>query len=135
MPARLQELENEQNVIQGELAYLNGKHLEFNADEILYMLMQYIEPYPNETEQEYHRRIITCFVAEVYAYDDSLKIFFNISSPDGKLQATDLEKIEAGEFDERITSSTNLIAGRTSKAELIILPYGFVLASRLTSPL
>ena len=106
LPARLQELENEQNVIQGELAYLNGKHLEFNEDEILYMLMQYIEPYPNETEQEYHRRIITCFVAEVYAYDDSLKIFFNISSPDGKLQATDLEKIEAGEFDERITSST-----------------------------
>lgn len=108
LPARLQELENEQNVIQGELAYLNGKHLEFNEDEILYMLMQYIEPYPNETEQEYHRRIITCFVAEVYAYDDSLKIFFNISSPDGKLQATDLEKIEAGEFDERITSSTKL---------------------------
>lgn len=135
LPARLQELENEQNVIQGELAYLNGKHLEFNEDEILYMLMQYIEPYPNETEQEYHRRIITCFVAEVYAYDDSLKIFFNISSPDGKLQATDLEKIEAGEFDERITRSTNLIAGRTGKAELIILPYGFVLASRLTSPL
>lgn len=135
LPARLQELENEQNVIQGELAYLNGKHLDFSENEILYMLTQYLEPYPNETEQDYRRRIITCFVAEVYAYDNSLKIFFNISSPNGKLQATDLEKIEAGEFDERITSSTNLIAGRTSKAELIILPYGFVLASHLTSPL
>lgn len=31
--------------------------------------------------------------------------------------------------------STNLIAGRTGKSELIVLPYGFVLASHLTSPL
>lgn len=107
LPERLQELEEEQTAIQGELAYLKGKKLEYTEDEILFMLIQYLEPYPNETEQEYHRRIITCFVAEVYVYDDTIRIFFNISSPDGKLQATDLEKIEAGEFDERITSSTN----------------------------
>ena len=119
----------------GEIAYLKSKKLDFDEDQILFMLMQYLEPFENETEQEYHRRIITCFVAEVYAYDDTIRIFFNISSPDGKLQSTDLEKIEAGEFDERITSSTNLIAGRTPKVELIVLPYGFVLASRLTSPL
>lgn len=135
LPERLQQLEEEQTVLMGEIAYLKSKKLDFDEDQILFMLMQYLEPFENETEQEYHRRIITCFVAEVYAYDDTIRIFFNISSPDGKLQSTDLEKIEAGEFDERITSSTNLIAGRTPKVELIVLPYGFVLASRLTSPL
>ena len=106
LPERLQELENEQTVIQGELVYLQNRHLDLSEDQILFMLMQYLEPFENETEQEYHRRIITCFVAEVYAYDNKLLLFFNITGEDGKLKSTDLEKIEAGEFDERLTSST-----------------------------
>lgn len=106
LPERLQELENEQTVIQGELVYLKGKHLDFDEDQILFMLMQYLEPYENESEQEYHRRIITCFVSEVYVYDDKLLIYFNISGEDGKLQSTDLEQIDAGMFDERSVSST-----------------------------
>ena len=106
LPERLQQLEEEQTVLMGEIAYLKSRKLDFDEDQMLFMLMQYIEPYENETEQEYHKRIIACFVAEVYAYDDTIRIFFNISSPDGRLQSTDLEKIEAGEFDERITIST-----------------------------
>ena len=135
LPERLQELENEQTVIQGELVYLQNRHLDLSEDQILFMLMQYLEPFENETEQEYHRRIITCFVAEVYAYDNKLLLFFNITGEDGKLKSTDLEKIEAGEFDERLTSSTNLIAGRTPSATLVVLPYGFVLAARVESRL
>ncbi len=110
LPERLQELESEQTVIQGELVYLKGKHLDFDEDQILFMLMQYLEPFENETEQDYHRRIITCFVSEVYVYDDKLLLYFNISGDDGKLKSTDLEKIEAGEFNERITSSTSSYA-------------------------
>ena len=106
LPARLQELENEQTVLQGELAYLKGRHLELTEDQILFMLMQYLEPFEGESEQDYYRRIITCFVAEVYVYDDRLLIYFNICGEDGKLKAYDLEKYEAGVFDERITSST-----------------------------
>lgn len=135
LPERLQELENEQVVLEGEIAYLNSKHLEFTEDQILFMLMQYLEPFPNESEQDYHRRIITCFVAEVYLYDDKLLIFFNISGSDGKLRSTDLEMIEGGEFDEGCVSSTILIAGRTPQTQIIILSYGFVLASPITSPL
>lgn len=103
---RLQQLENEQTVIQGELAYLKRNELTFNEDQILFMLMQYIEPFEGETTQEYHKRIITCFVAEVYLYNDRILIYFNISNADGSLQAKDLNKIETGRtpsvFDQRL---------------------------------
>lgn len=107
LPARLQGLENEQTVIRGELAFLKGKRLAYSQDQILFMLMQHLDPYPGESEQDYRRRIITDFVSEVYLYDDHLLIYFNITGADGKLKSVDLAKIEAGEFDERITSSTN----------------------------
>ena len=128
LPERLQELEKEQTVLEGELSYLKSNRYEFDEDEILYMLMQYLNPFPDESEEAYRKRIITCFVAEVYLYDDRLVVFFNISSPDGKLRSFDLEKV----FDERLAISTNSIAGRT---RIVVLSYGFLLAIRLASPL
>ncbi len=105
LPERLQELENEQPAIQGEIAYLKAKRFDLSEDQILFMLMKYLEPFEEESEQEYFRRIITCFVAAVYAYDDKLLIFFNICGEDGTLKSTDLEKLEGEVFDEGITSS------------------------------
>ena len=131
LPARLQELENEQAVILGELSFLKGKHLAFTEDQILFALMKHLEPYPGESEQDYRRRIISDFVSEVYLYDDRLLIYFNISSEDGKLKSADLSNIEGGEFDEGLVSSTNLIAGRTPKVTIVVLPYGFVLATQI----
>ena len=109
LPARLQELENEQAVILGELSFLKGKRLAFTEDQILFALMKHLEPYPGESEQDYRRRIISDFVSEVYLYDDRLLIYFNISSEDGKLKSADLSNIEGGEFDEGLISSTNTI--------------------------
>ncbi len=103
----MQELENEQAVILGELSFLKGKHLAFTEDQILFALMKHLEPYPGESEQDYRRRIISDFVSEVYLYDDRLLIYFNISSEDGKLKSADLSNIEGGEFDEGLVSSTN----------------------------
>ena len=108
LPARLQELENEQAVILGELSFLKGKRLAFTEDQILFALMKHLEPYPGESEQDYRRRIISNFVSEVYLYDDRLLIYFNISSEDGKLKSADLSNIEGGEFDEGLVSSTIL---------------------------
>lgn len=105
LPARLQELENEQAVILGELSFLKGKRLAFTEDQILFALMKHLEPYPGESEQDYRRRIISDFVSEVYLYDDRLLIYFNISSEDGKLKSADLSNIEGGEFDEGLVSS------------------------------
>lgn len=110
LPARLQELENEQAVILGELSFLKGKRLAFTEDQILFALMKHLEPYPGESEQDYRRRIISDFVSEVYLYDDRLLIYFNISSEDGKLKSVDLSNIEGGEFDEGLTSSTISLA-------------------------
>ena len=98
-------------------------------------MTKHLAPYPGETEQDYRRRIICYFVSEVYAYDDHLLIFFNISGVDGKLKSADLAQIEASEFDERSVSSTNLIAGRTPGGEIIVLPYGFALAAKLENRL
>lgn len=131
LPARLQELENEQAVILGELSFLKGKRLAFTEDQILFALMKHLEPYPGESEQDYRRRIISDFVSEVYLYDDRLLIYFNISSEDGKLKSADLSNIEGGEFDEGLVSSTNLIAGRTPEVTIVVLPYGFVLATQI----
>lgn len=110
LPARLQELENEQAVILGEISFLKGKRLAFTEDQILFALMKHLEPYPGEPEQDYRRRIISDFVSEVYLYDDRLLIYFNISSEDGKLKSADLSNIEGGEFDEGLISSTISLA-------------------------
>ena len=106
LPQRLRQLEEEQTVLAGEIEYLKNKAPLFDEDQILFMLIQYLEPLKNETTQAYHKRIITCFISEVYVYDNTLKIFFNISSPDGKLRSADLEEIGAEGFDERSISST-----------------------------
>lgn len=98
LPERLKKLEDEQVVIEGELEYLRNKKFEFSVDEIAFMLMNYLHPFEGEDEQAYNKRIITCFVAEVYVYDDKLIIFFNISSPDGKLQSIDVENLEKDDF-------------------------------------
>lgn len=110
LPARLQELENEQAVILGEISFLKGKRLAFTEDQILFALMKHLEPYPGESEQDYRRRIISDFVSEVYLYDDRLLIYFNISSENGKLKSADLSNIEGGEFDEGLVRSTISLA-------------------------
>ena len=128
LPARLQELENEQAVILGELSFLKGKRLAFTEDQILFALMKHLEPYPGESEQDYRRRIISDFVSEVYLYDDRLLIYFNISSEDGKLKSADLSNIEGGEFDEGLVSSTksqnpNIIINGDSFGFLIFMSF------------
>ena len=129
LPARLQELENEQAVILGELSFLKGKHLAFTEDQILFALMKHLEPYPGESEQDYRRRIISDFVSEVYLYDDRLLIYFNISSEDGKLKSADLSNIEGSEFDEGLVSSTKNKAICLWQMALFL---GFARAARVT---
>ena len=129
LPARLQELENEQAVILGEISFLKGKRLAFTEDQILFALMKHLEPYPGESEQDYRRRIISDFVSEVYLYDDRLLIYFNISSEDGKLKSADLSNIEGGEFDEGLVSSTKNKAICLWQMALFL---GFARAARVT---
>lgn len=126
LPARLQELENEQAVILGEISFLKGKRLAFTEDQIFFALMKHLEPYPGESEQDYRRRIISDFVSEVYLYDGRLLIYFNISSEDGKLKSADLSNIEGGEFDEGLVGSTT----KTKLKAMIQLRFFIFLTSK-----
>ena len=105
LPTRLKELEDEQAVILGELSFLKGKHFTLAEDQIFFALMQHLEPYQSESEQDYRRRIISDFISEVYLYDNRILIYFNISNEYGKLKSVDLVNIEGGEFDEGLISS------------------------------
>lgn len=119
LPTRLEALEKEQTAVEGELLYLQNTRPEFTEDQVLFMLMQYVDPFEGEDPQAYRKRIITCFVSEVYLYDDRIVIYFNISGPDGGLRSLDLDG-----FDQGDNCSTILFSDRT---RIVILPYGFAL--------
>lgn len=110
---RLQKLEDDQVILRGEVARLRVVKPNLTEDQILFALMHFLDPLKDETEQEYRRRIIKCFVSEVILWDDRITLFFNISGEDGKL-----------EFDESTKSSTIIALGRT---RILALAYGFVL--------
>lgn len=123
LPARLQELEQERTVLEGELSFLKLNRPVFSEDQILFMLTRYVDPKEGEDAKSWRRRIISCFVSEVYLWNDRIVIFFNLCGPDGKLKSVDRRG-----FDERSNCSTILKPGRTL---LTILPYGFALVSEL----
>lgn len=59
------------------------------------MLIDYLDKYEYEIEQEYNKRILTCFLSEIYLFDDHVVLFFNIGSSDSKLKEMDLDIIKA----------------------------------------
>nr|DAV65334.1 MAG TPA: integrase [Caudoviricetes sp.] len=135
LPARLQELENEEEALEAELAIAKASDFVITADQIEFLLTQFAEPWECESEEEYHRRIIKCFVHKVFLFDDKLLIYYNVSR-DGKTreqsEAELLEEALGEGFDKRSSGSTILIAGRTPECEIIVLRYGFWLALDLT---
>lgn len=135
LPARLQELENEEEALEAELTIAKASDFVITTDQIEFLLTQFAEPWECESEEEYHRRIIKCFVHKVFLFDDKLLIYYNVSR-DGKTreqsEAELLEEVLGEGFDKRSSGSTILIAGRTPECEIIVLRYGFWLALDLT---
>lgn len=123
LPARLQELEQEQMILQGQIEFLKAKHPEFTEDQIFFMLTQYVKPKDGESKQAWRKRIIMCFVSEVYLWNDKLVIFFNISGPDGKLQSIDLKGSISDAFAPPNRSQV--------EPRITILAYGFALTVKL----
>ena len=110
LPARLQELENEEEALEAELAIAKASDFVITADQIEFLLTQFAEPWECESEEEYHRRIIKCFVYKVFLFDDKLLIYYNVSR-DGKTreqsEAELLEEALGEGFDKRSSGSTN----------------------------
>ena len=109
LPARLQELENEEEALEAELAIAKASDFVITVDQIEFLLTQFAEPWECESEEEYHRRIIKCFVHKVFLFDDKLLIYYNVSR-DGKTreqsEAELLEEALGEGFDKRSSGST-----------------------------
>ena len=108
LPARLQELENEEEALEAELAIAKAADFVITTDQIEFLLTQFAEPWECESEEEYHRRIIKCFVHKVFLFDDKLLIYYNVSR-DGKTreqsEAELLEEALGEGFDKRSSGS------------------------------
>lgn len=109
LPARLQELENEEEALEAELAIAKASDFVITADQIEFLLTQFAESWECESEEEYHRRIIKCFVHKVFLFDDKLLIYYNVSR-DGKTreqsEAELLEEALGEGFDKCSSGST-----------------------------
>lgn len=111
LPARLQELEDEEEQLEAELEFAKACDFILPPDQIEFLLWQFVEPLDDESWDDYKRRIIKCFVDAVYLYDGKLLIYYNVSR-DGKTRMqTDAElpqeALDKG-FDEGASGSTNL---------------------------
>jgi len=109
LPARLKELEDEQEILEAELPIAQKTNFIIKLEQIEYLLYQYAEPLENEDWAAYKKRIIDCFVLQVYLYDNKILIYYNISR-DGKTRMeTDLPALEDAmehEFNACSTKST-----------------------------
>ncbi len=110
LPARLAELENEQERLEAELAIAKATDFIITAEQIEYLLYQFTEPIEGESWDDYKRRIIKCFVYQVYVFDDKLLIYYNVSNGSGSGRAqSDVELLEealAAGFDQCSSGST-----------------------------
>lgn len=131
LPERLLSLESEQDAITGELAYLRTTKLDIPEDEIEFLIYQYVQPV--DDWPTYKKRIINCFISEVFLWDDRLLLYYNIKRGE-TLDSTELSLIESEGFDERLSCSTICTAGRTPDSTIFVLPHGFVLALRFSRP-
>ena len=109
LPQRLQELENEQEAIEAELAFAKAADFVITAPQIEFLLYQFVDPQEGESWQDYKRRIIKCFVSQVYLYDGKLLIYYNVSRDGRSRVQSEVELAEAvlGEvFDQCSSGST-----------------------------
>lgn len=108
LPIRLAELENEQEQVEAELAIAKATDFIITADQIEFLLWQFASPLEGESWEDYKRRIIKCFVHQIFLFDDKLLIHYNVSR-DGKTREQSLSELFAeacGEFDQRSFGST-----------------------------
>ena len=113
LPARLQELENEEEAIEAELAIAKASDFVITVKQIEFLLTQFAERWECETEEEYRRRIIKCFVHKVFLFDDKLLIYYNVSRDGETREQSEAELLEAAfgsGFDKRTSGSTISLA-------------------------
>lgn len=124
LAARLASLEDDRDALTAEVAlYKAQKKLAFTEDQLLYMLMRYAEPEEGERPQDFRKRVIKCFVSEVWVYDEKLEIYFNLTGEDDEPRRFVFEQTE--------NCSTNSFYART-QVRVYLTPCGFVVEKETT---
>ena len=122
LPARLAKLEIEQESIETELAIAKATDVVITPEQIEFLLWQFSQPQEGETEDDYRRRIIKCFVHKVFLFDDKLLLYYNVSR-DGKTREQSnvelLEETLSAGFDQRSSGAT--IGNRKKKLRNFII--------------
>ena len=126
LPLRLQELETEALCLKDELKAAEARKVILTPEHIEFMLMQYAKP--DDDIEAYRKKIIDCFVSEVYLFDDKLLIYYNINKSDLEKSQRDLDSVISNGFDQRDVTSTKKLAGRTQGSSIYVLSHGFILA-------
>ncbi|WP_304584041.1 recombinase family protein [Acutalibacter muris] len=109
LPARLAELENEQESIEAELAIAKATDVVITPEQIEFLLWQFSQPQEGETEDDYRRRIIKCFVHKVFLFDDKLLLYYNVSRDGKTREQSNVELLEgalSAGFNQRFSGST-----------------------------
>lgn len=124
LAARLASLEDDRDALASEVAlYKAQQKLAFTEDQLLYMVMRYAEPEEGESQQDFRKRVIKCFVSEVWVYDEKLEIYFNLTGENDEPRRFVFEQTE--------NCSTNSFYART-QVRVYVTPCGFVVEKETT---
>lgn len=84
--ARLGELEEERQAIEGEIAYLKATDFGLSLDELEFFLEQFVKD-DGEDPAAYRKKIIQCFVTKVFLYNDKIKVLYSMTKDSSALES------------------------------------------------
>ena len=149
LPKRIKELETIGTQLETKLKKAEANNIIITAEHIEFMLQQFANKKDSESEESFRKKIIDCFVSEVYLYDDKLLIYFNIDDSHTDLSEKEISFVESTKnsalagpakndapmrldgFDQRALSSTIVSISRTPGEKIYIFSHGFVLVTQL----
>lgn len=129
---RLEQLENERELLKEDLAQCKLKTPVLTTEQITFALKHFGDMRDSEDLQAYHARIIKCFVSAVYVYDDRLLLVFNLTGANGVPHQEEFSTLEGDVFDQGSECSTISFLRRTQSVIIAFLPFGFVVEKKLT---
>ena len=90
---RMTELEREAEALRGEIAFHESQKFELTEEQVRFLLEDFAEQHDGESTEDYYKRIIKCFVSQVYLYDDKMLIYYNVRNSEG-LSSSSLQEVE-----------------------------------------
>ncbi len=116
LSAQLDDLESRRMDLEGELASVKTQALGLSEDQILFFLERFLHD-KEDDPVAYRKKIIDCFVSQVFVYEDTLEIFYQLS---------DQDHFSRGSLGSTASPSVDLAIIRTNP-DLFLSPNGLCL--------